>query len=121
MENRIGIRFACESDTKTYVKIVDGPLQSLSKQKTLLVVSFPFTVFLSYVAYSPILVNYTPDHWCAANPDFADVVASAGWSDDDVARITVPLDGEGKRSSCLMYDISKEKVGNFTLINIPIE
>ena len=37
-------------------------------QKTMLAVSFPFTLFLSYVAYSPILINFTPEHWCAPDP-----------------------------------------------------
>ncbi len=39
-------------------------------QITLLFVFFAFTMFLSYVAYAPILFLYVPDHWCKAGPDW---------------------------------------------------
>ena len=76
-------------------------------QLTLLAISMPFTVFLSYVAYSPILFLYVPDHWCAPNPDWELLD-----NKDDVINWIIPTDPEtGERSQCLMYDYGARNEG----------
>lgn len=76
-------------------------------QITLLVISMPFTVFLSYVAYSPILFLYVPDHWCAPNPDWK--IFKAHENRDNVIDWIIPKDPvTGERSQCLMYNYPEE-------------
>ena len=78
-------------------------------QLTLLVVSFPFTLFLAYVAYSPILFMYTPEHWCAPDPKwgFGDSVMARNESlREAMLDAYVPREDEGgARSRCYMYDL----------------
>ncbi len=85
-------------------------------QKTLFLLCFPFTLYLSYVCYSPILVNYTPEHWCAPDPAVADALTDAEWDERAVADFTVPSlsddEGAGGRSKCLMYNIDLKQVGS---------
>ena len=69
----------------------------------MLLFSFAIILFMSYVVYSPILVLFTPDHWCAPDPQLA--VALDAFSEQDIIKMTVPFDRNGERSKCLMYDL----------------
>ena len=59
-------------------------------------------MFLSYVAYSPILFMFTPDHWCSPDPD---LVESKGLTEDQAFEVTVARTKAGERSRCFQYDI----------------
>jgi hypothetical protein len=69
-------------------------------QIRLLLVFIPFTFFLAYVGYAPILYLYVPDHWCRVphqqdHPDNTTMINAL-----------IPLDEiTGERSRCLIYDV----------------
>lgn len=68
-------------------------------QCLLLCFFFPFTLFLSYVAYSPILFLYVPDHWCHIHN-----------LTSELEPLAYPITSDGKRSQCQMFDVDHQEM-----------
>ncbi len=73
----------------------------------------PFTLFLAYAAYSPILFLYVPEHWCRPDPALSNRLLD--WTEDQILEITSPKErdeGSGvvRRSRCHRYDVDFSKV-----------
>jgi len=76
-----------------------------SYQISLLALLLPVTLFLSYVAYSPVLLLYAPDHWCAPSP-----YLNTSLSMENVLKLFIPKEEDGSRSQCKQFDVRIEKV-----------
>ncbi len=82
-------------------------------QIRLLLLCMPFTLFLAYAAYSPILFLYVPEHWCRPDPALSNRLLD--WTEDQILEITSPKErdeGSGvvRRSRCQRYDVDFSKV-----------
>lgn len=72
-------------------------------QIRLLLIFVPFTFFLAYVGYAPILFLYVPDHWCRIPNHYR---ASLNASDEDgLIDLVIPLDEDDRKSKCSIYDL----------------
>ena len=86
-------------------------------QTRLLVLLFPSTLFLSYVAYSPVLILHAPDHWCKPDPSLRANLTNLG--ELELKDLTVPIDVDGDgggRSKCMQYDIKMGDVRHYANI-----
>ncbi len=86
-------------------------------QVRLLLLLLPFTFFLSYVAYSPVLFLYVPDdHGCRPHPHLAKLLLpTANLSSSGahlLLELTSPPDPESPtgRSRCTQYDVDFTQV-----------
>ncbi len=86
-------------------------------QKKLLGIFIPFTFFLAYVGYAPILFLYVPDHWCRidqqlyekANSTLSDSGQDPG-GEAGLVDLLIPFDEtRGGRSQCYVFNISDEE------------
>ena len=64
------------------------------------------TFVLSYVAFSPILYMYTPDHWCNIPQNYSDLLQISNQTNLEILEeIMIPIDKVTlKKSQCFMYD-----------------
>ena len=64
------------------------------------------TFVLSYVAFSPILYMYTPDHWCNIPQNYSDLLQISNQTNLEILEgILIPIDKVTKeKSQCFMYD-----------------
>ena len=61
------------------------------------------TFVLSYVAYSPILFIYTPDHWCHIPQNYTEILQISNKT--DLKDLMIPIDENTmEKSKCYMYD-----------------
>ena len=83
-----------------------GPFQYL-----LVIIFFPFNIFLGYVYLSPILTVFTPPHWCLI-PDLMNLTMV------ERKKMGIPLDTDtgGGYSQCSQYITDWSKVGRPSLI-----
>jgi len=77
-----------------------GPFQYL-----LVIIFFPFNIFLGYVYLSPILTVFTPPHWCSI-PDLMNLTM------EERKKMAIPLDIDtgGGYSQCRQYITDWSKV-----------
>jgi hypothetical protein len=79
-------------------------------QLHLLLIFFPFTMFLAYVSYTPILFLYVPDHWCTPDP----ILLNSSLSMDKILELAIPPGEEENqhlpRAQCHMYQADWEQV-----------
>ena len=59
-------------------------------QYRLLLISVPFTFFLAYVGYAPILFLYVPDHWCAIPENYK--IALNTTDEEALINVLIPMD-----------------------------
>ena len=88
-----------------------GPFQYL-----LVIIFFPFNIFLGYVYLSPILTLFTPPHWCLV-PELMNMTR------EERKHLAIPQDkdGAGGFSQCSQYLVDWSQVRNksdvYTLYN----
>ncbi len=99
----------CSAELRDFEDVLDVVGGWGRYQWRLFCIFFPFTLFLSYVAYSPVLFLYVPDHWCKKPPPPA---AAANLSQSDWIELAIPVEdeGTGQRSKCFQYDLVNEEV-----------
>ena len=85
----------------------------LNIQIMLVVVSLPFNIFMAYAMFTPVLVLYTPDHRCSADPA---LVASGNWSVEDWVDRAIPREPDGSLSKCFMYNLTEVQFLNSVFI-----
>ena len=76
-----------------------GPFQYL-----VALIFFPFNIFLGYVHLSPILILFTPPHWCKV-PELANLTRY------ERKLLSIPQDSSGEYSQCSQYEVDWTKVG----------
>ena len=86
-------------------------------QKILLLFFIIFCAFDAYIMYVPVLFLYIPDHWCSPHPSFS----NSSLELEEIIELTIPLDQNGQRSMCEMYDISFNNVSVHVIINFRYE
>lgn len=82
-------------------------------QYRLLLISVPFTFFLAYVGYAPILFLYVPDHWCAIPENYK--IALNTTDEEALINVLIPIDKDTqKRDQCHIYDLNQIRNVNNT-------
>jgi len=74
-------------------------------QFLLMVIFFPFNLFLGYVYLSSILINYTPPHWCKV-----DALMNSTLTLEERRHLSIPLDENQEYSKCMVYNPPWEQV-----------
>ncbi|TRY75750.1 hypothetical protein TCAL_00766 [Tigriopus californicus] len=89
-------------------------------QKTLLAFFFFNCMFLAYAAYTPVLFLYTPDHFCSVDHIWnATGSQELLWHEDQVLNLLIPIEEfSGKRSKCLMYNVSVDVLSELTALEM---
>ena len=92
---------------QSFMKIYECPQSSkIIAPYLLVIIFFPFNIFLGYVYLSPILTVFTPPHWCYV-PDLMNLTMK------ERKKMAIPLDIDtgGGYSQCRQYITDWSKVG----------
>jgi OCT family organic cation transporter-like MFS transporter 13 len=106
-ENEIG--YGTNEQVRIEMKDFDDILSYIGGwgtfQYVLTIMFFPFNIFLGYIYLSPILVLFTPPHWCLV-PELANLTR------EERMQLAIPQDMEiaGGFSQCSQYVVDWEKV-----------